>query len=290
MNSRTSLFIFTAAAMTAFAANSLFCRAALGEMAMDPLAFTLIRLGSGALFLHLIAWWRPSCSGSPLIYGKRGFPSLMLFTYAMGFSWAYQGLDTGTGALILFGAVQLTMFSGAWLGGTRPGMGQVLGMGLAFLGLVWLFLPGVSAPPTGAGVTMALAGIAWGAYSMAGKGEADPLGATAANFILALGWALAAAIPMAIWSPVPDTRLSIWGIGLALLSGALASGAGYAVWYKVVARLNPATAGVVQLSVPILAFAGGSLFLGEPLTPRYAVAATLVLLGIGIALISRHPN
>lgn len=275
---RANTALLTALAMVAFAANSLLCRAALGDGAIDAASFTALRVGSGALFLMLLLRWprRHRPSGSlPMALG--------LFVYMLGFSFAYRALDAATGALLLFGAVQLTMLGWALARGERFGPRRGAGFLIAFGGLVYLLLPGVSAPdPLGAGL-MVTAGIGWGAYSLLGRGSRNPLADTAGNFFLALPLALLL-LPITPIATGEALHASVSGVALAVASGALASGLGYALWYAALARLDAGRAATVQLSVPVLAAAGGVLLLGEPLSPRLLVAGAVTLGGIWLAL------
>ncbi len=267
----------TALAMTAFAGNSLLCRMALRETDIDAASFTLIRLFSGSLVLWLLVQLRSTDSG-----GKGSWPSaLALFIYAGGFSYAYISLDTGMGALLLFGAVQATMIGyGLWQG-ERFTPGQLLGLLLALGGLVGLLLPGLSAPPLVGSLLMLAAGTAWGIYSLRGRGVGDPTCVTAGNFIRAVPLALLLSLTMS-----SSLNLDGAGIGYAVASGALASGLGYAIWYTALPLLKPTNAATVQLSVPVIASAGGVILLGEVLTLRL-VLASMAILG-GIALVIRQ--
>ncbi|MEZ5529632.1 MAG: DMT family transporter [Porticoccaceae bacterium] len=269
----------TALAMVAFAGNSLLCRAALRDTAIDAASFTSLRLLSGALVLWLIVSLRRDHRE-----GQGSWLSgLWLFAYAAAFSFAYLSLTAATGALLLFAAVQVTMighglWAGEWL---RPV--QWLGVCLAIGGLVGLLLPGVSAPPTlGAGL-MVLAGVAWGLYSLRGRRGGDATRVTAGNFRYAVPFAL-------LLSALTVSRFSIdpAGAAYALASGALASGLGYAVWYTALPHLKAASAATVQLSVPVIAAAGGVLLLGEPLGWRLVLASLAVLGGIALVILERR--
>jgi drug/metabolite transporter (DMT)-like permease len=265
-------------AMIAFASNSLLCRLALKQIGIDAATFTLVRLVSGAVTLGLIACLRTGSAGT----AGNWLSGSMLFVYAAGFSFAYLTLPAGTGALLLFGAVQATMILWALRAGERLNLGQALGLALALVGLVALVLPGVSAPPLGGSILMLGAGIAWGVYSLRGKNAGDPLRATAGNFARALP--LAAILTLIF---LPGARLDRAGIIYAILSGAIASGIGYAIWYTALPGLKAATAASVQLIVPVLAAAGGILFLGETITLRFIFAAGAVLGGIGLVVQNR---
>jgi drug/metabolite transporter (DMT)-like permease len=278
------LFVLVTLVMIAFAANSVLNRMALVEGDSGPAAFALVRLGAGALVLVGIAMWRAGGVAWPWLEREQGrgagrfWGAAALALYVLGFSFAYVTLDAGVGALILFGGVQITMFAGAAIQREAMTRARLLGAAIAFGGLVVLLWPhGAAAPdPVGAGL-MTAAALGWGIYSLLGRGSRDPLGATAANFALALP------VAMLCFALFPDT-LDRQGIGLAVVSGAVTSGAGYALWYSVLPRLTASVAAVSQLSVPLIAFAGGLVLLDEPLTLRFALAAALVLCGIGLSL------
>lgn len=271
--------VLTSLALIAFAGNSLLCRAALAHTGIDPASFTSVRLVSGAVALWILATFR---SGGISRNGN-WLSALALFTYAAGFSFAYLSLTAAAGALILFGAVQITMIGyGIWTG-ERMRMLQMMGILLACGGLVGLLLPGLSAPPLTGSLLMLAAGIAWGVYSLRGKGSGSPLKVTAGNF--------ARTVPITVGlSLVLLERASLngAGIGYAVLSGALASGLGYAIWYTALPSLKSTTAATVQLSVPVVAALGGVVFLGEQLTARLVIAS-LAILG-GIALVALAGN
>jgi drug/metabolite transporter (DMT)-like permease len=275
----TKVFLLTALAMVAFAGNSLLCRFALRQTAIDAASFTLIRIVSGAVCLWLIAQLRKGPSA------KAGsWPSaLALFGYAALFSFAYLHLTAGTGALLLFGAVQATMILWALRKGERLRLAQIAGLLLALAGLVTLVLPGLTAPPLGAALLMLGAGIAWGVYSLRGKGAGDPLRATAGNFLRAMPIAALLSIVM-----LGSANFDRVGICYAVASGALASGIGYAIWYTALPALKASGAATVQLSVPVLAAAGGIAFLGEQLTVRFVLASAAVLGGIALVILERR--
>lgn len=265
--------------MVAFASNSLLCRLALKQTAMDAASFTLVRIISGAVCLGAMVRIRHARAG---ISGS-WMSALALFAYAALFSFAYLQLSAGAGALLLFGAVQATMIIWAFQRGERLRVPQWFGLGIAIIGLVILVFPGLSAPPIGAAIVMGGAGIAWGIYSLRGKGAGDPLQATAGNFIRAIPMALALSAILlrhANW----DTR----GIGYAIASGAIASGLGYAIWYTALPALRATAAATVQLSVPLLAAVGGIIFLGEVLTVRLVIASIAVLGGIALVVLERR--
>ncbi len=273
------LFFLTTLALVAFAGNSLLCRLALKETAIDAASFTFIRLASGALVLWLIVQMRHRSRE------KLGsWPSACaLFVYAAAFSFAYLSLSAGTGALLLFGAVQATMIAWGLRQGERFQGPQMMGLALALSGLVLLVFPGLSAPPLAGSVLMLTAGVAWGVYSLRGKSSGNPIASTAGNFIRAVPFALA--LSLALLSQV---RLDLLGTLYAVLSGALASGLGYVIWYTALPALKATSAATVQLSVPVLTAAGGIVLLGETMTWRF-VLATLAILG-GIALVVIGPS
>ncbi len=261
----------TLLAMIAFAGNSLLCRLALKETAIDAASFTTVRMLAASLALGLLIGFRPS------VYRSSGnWPSaLALFAYAAGFSFAYIHLSAGTGALLLFGAVQATMIGVGIYKGERLVGWRLMGFVLALGGLVVLLLPGLSAPPLLSALSMLGAGIAWGIYSLRGKGVGSPVAATAGNFLRTLP--LTACLSLLMFR-----QMSVDNAGLvyAALSGALTSGIGYAIWYQVLPSLRSTTAATVQLSVPVLAAVGGILLLGEPLGWRLLVASFAILVGI----------
>ncbi|MGG2399348.1 EamA family transporter [Pseudomonas sp. SH1-B] len=277
MSPRTLLL--TTLAMLAFAGNSLLCRLALRETDIDAASFTAIRLLSGALALWLLLRLRQN--GQAMAGSWAG--AIALFTYAAAFSFAYLQLDTGVGALLLFGAVQLSMLLWGLLRGERLGLLASTGTGLAMLGLFALLLPGASAPSLPAALLMLLAGIAWGAYSLLGRGQGNPLAVTAGNFLRAAPLALLLALVL-----LPHLQWDGPGLFYAVLSGALTSGVGYAIWYSALPGLHASQAATVQLSVPILAALGGSLLLGEALSLRLLISALAVLGGIALVLGSRQ--
>ena len=267
--------LLTILALVAFAANSILCRLALRDAAIDAASFSTIRIagGAAALMLASASMRRPSrASGS-------WTSATLLFLYAVPFSIAYASLTAATGALILFGCVQLTMIAGALRGGERSRGLEWVGFALALGGLIYLLSPGLSAPsPVGAAL-MAAAGIAWGAYSLRGRRSVAPLRDTAGNFARAVPLALAVTA-----IAVSRVNLSARGVALALVSGVLASGFGYVAWYAALAGLTGTRAALVQLSVPVLAAAGGVIFLGERPSTRLVGSAVLVLGGIAAAL------
>jgi drug/metabolite transporter (DMT)-like permease len=274
--------ILTMLAMIAFAGNSLLCRAALKHTTIDAASFTTIRLISGAMMLWLVV--RISRGTRT---GTGNWPSaLALFAYAAGFSFAYVSLPAATGALLLFGAVQATMIGHGIWAGERLLKLQLAGLLLALTGLVGLLLPGLSAPPVIGSLLMLGAGVAWGVYSLRGRGAGDPIGVTAGNFLRAVPVAAALSVLL-----VDRASLDSAGFWYAVASGALASGIGYSIWYTALPALKAAKAATVQLSVPVIAAAGGIVFLGEPLTLRLALSSAAILGGIALVILEKqHAN
>lgn len=268
----------TLLALIAFAGNSLLCRAALAHTSIDPASFTTVRLLSGAVILWVFVLIRSGGTTG----GGNWASALALFAYAAGFSFSYTRLTAAAGALILFGAVQTTMIGyGLWRG-ERMQAAQVVGLLLALGGLVGLLLPGLSAPPLMGALLMLGAGVAWGIYSLRGKGAGDPLKVTAGNFVRAAPMALALSVLLS-----GSYSLDSAGVLYAVLSGAVASGMGYVIWYAALPLLKATTAATVQLSVPVIAALGGIAFLGEPLTLRLIVAAMAILGGIALVVLER---
>lgn len=275
------IVILTLLALTAFAGNSLLCRAALSRTAIDAATFTSVRLVAGAIVLWVLVSLR---GGSRP--GAGNWPSaLALFAYAAAFSFSYIHLPAAAGALILFGAVQTTMITYGLARGERMRAAQLAGLLLAGGGLVGLLLPGLSAPPLPSALLMLGAGIAWGVYSLRGKGAGDALKVTAGNFARAAPLALA--LSALLWGGVVADPAGAW---YAFLSGALASGVGYAIWYAALPFLKSTTAATVQLSVPVIAASGGVLFLGEPVTLRLAAASIAIIGGIALVVLSGKPS
>lgn len=274
--SRVSVIGLTALAMLAFAGNSLLCRVALREHAIDAGSFTAIRIGSGAVVLALI------CKLRRLPPRPSWISAGALFGYAAAFSFAYITLPAGTGALLLFAAVQTTMIAAGLSRGERLHPRQWAGVLVAIGGLVLLLLPGIAAPPLAGAILMLAAGVAWGIYSLRGKQAAAPLGATAGNFVAAVAPAIAM-----LALTVHSSRATSSGVVLAVVSGAVTSGLGYVVWYAVLPELRATTAATVQLSAPVIAALGGVLLLGETLGVRVLVASSAVLGGIALAITRR---
>jgi len=271
--------LFTTLAMFAFAANSVLCRQALGNDTIDAASFTFIRLISGALILWLIVLTKNKSFKIP---SGNLFSAGMLFVYAVTFSFAYISLSTGMGALILFGAVQLTMIFAGLRAGERPRVRAWFGITLAIGGLIFLVWPGLSAPSTLGALLMTSAGIAWGLYSLRGRQSTDPLATTAGNFVYAVPLAL---IPLIL--NITNFEVSQKGVLLAVISGAFASGLGYVIWYSALPGLAATHAATVQLSVPVLAAFGGALFLSESITFRLLMASFGILLGICLVLLAQ---
>ena len=270
--------LLTTLAMMAFAANSVLNRVALAQDEADALSYTGIRLASGALMLVLILVWRGARPRWGRIGGSIG-GAFALFLYAIAFSYAYLELSAGTGALLLFAAVQFGMLGWAIGKGDRPGALEWAGFGVAILFLVWLLMPGLTAPDPFGAALMILAGLSWAAYTLLGRGSSAPLVDTGGNFLRCLPIALLLILPGQF---AQATSLAGWVYAIA--SGALASGLGYAIWYSVLPALERSTAAYVQLTVPAIAAAGGVIFISEPLTLRLILCSVGILGGVGLAL------
>jgi len=269
------IMFFTITALIAFAANSVLCRLALHTYQMDPSNFTIIRLLSGSLILAFIIIMQHRPTRKNLKQHGSWYAASMLFIYATSFSFAYITLDTATGALILFATVQICMLCIALFSGYRLHIQEWLGLSIALTGFVYLLLPELHEPSSHGFLLMTTAGIAWGVYSHFGRNSLEPLHDTSMNFIRT--------IPMvAIWAAFNLSHIQISPITvlLAVLSGGIASGMGYAIWYAALQGLSHTQAGVVQLTVPIIAAIGGLWFVAEPITLRITIAASLVLMGI----------
>lgn len=280
------LLLTTAIALIAFAANSILCRLALKGEQIDATSFTSIRLLSGAVVLALII---SATQGAPRLSTKPSnfLAPVMLFIYAFGFSLAYLQLNTGTGALVLFGVVQVTLIAINLLRGQTIRWLEWIGIALAFAGLVYLVLPGASAPPLTGFLLMALAGVAWGIYTYLGKGSATATLDTAQNFIYSLPLVVVATV---ITGFVFNTEFftNYNGMLYAVLSGALASGCGYALWYQALPKLSTTESAVLQLLVPVIAAAGGVVFVNEPIDTRLLIAALMTLSGIGAVIVAKR--
>jgi drug/metabolite transporter (DMT)-like permease len=270
--------ILTTLAMIAFAGNSLLCRAALKETAIDAASFTTVRLIAGALTLWLIV----RVQHRTLSIDGNWRSGLALFAYAAALSYAYIGLSTATGAILLFGAVQVTMISHGIWAGERLRPWQLVGFVLAFGGLIGLLLPGLSAPPLFNSALMLVSGFAWGNYSLRGKGTGDPTSVTAGNFLRTVPLTLILSLLM-----IKHTVFDVTGFWYAVSSGAITSGIGYAIWYAALPGLRAATAATVQLSVPVIAAIGGIVFLSESLTLRLVLASITILGGIALVILQK---
>ena len=271
--------VLTSLAMIAFACNSLLCRVALKHTSIDAASFTTIRLISGAVMLWLVARMSritQPCRGNWL-------SALALFVYAAGFSFAYVSLPASTGALLLFGAVQATMIGRGIWSGERLLKLQLVGLVLALVGLVGLVLPGLSAPPLFGSLLMLSAGVAWGVYSLRGKGACEPIESTAGNFLRAAPIAAALSILLR-----DGASLDSAGFLYAVSSGALASGIGYTIWYTALPALKATSAATVQLSVPVIAALGGIFFLGESVSLRLVLASLAILGGIALVILEKQ--
>lgn len=268
--------------MCAFAANSVLCRLALSTPTIDAASFTAIRLVSGAIALTLLAALRNGGKIKPAGDWRSAFA---LFVYAAGFSFAYITLHASTGALILFGVVQATMISVGFARGERLAPLQIVGALIAAAGLIYLLSPGLSAPPLGGAALMAVAGAAWGAYSLFGRSAkgADPALVTTGNFLRA------APMGLVLLAPFSQLHVSTEGVLLAIASGALTSGMGYVIWYAALKGLSASEAAIVQLTVPVLAALGGLLLVHEPLTLRFVLAAAAILGGVAVVLRAARP-
>lgn len=284
MVTRARVIALTALAMLPLSANSWFCRAALRDTGIDVASFTSIRLLSGALMLWLLLQVRRRRHVDAAAPGESGnwLSAWALFGYAVLFSFAYVELTAGTGALLLFGAVQVTMIGiGLWRGEHLDRV-QVTGATLAFAGLVGLLAPGLSAPPLLSGAMMLGAGACWGLYSLRGQGAQDPVRVTAGNFIRTVPITAALSLVM-----LQNASVDTTGFWYAVASGALTSALGYVLWYSVVPLIKSVTAATVQLSVPVIVAVGGVLLLGEPITLRLVLASAAVLGGIGLVILER---
>ena len=272
----------TALTMVAFAANSLLCRMALGDPLVDPVSFTTIRLVSGALPLVAISRVVVEPESRRTTHGSWG-SGFALFAYAGAFSLAYVSLGAGMGALILFGSVQVTMLGAALTSGEYLKPAQWAGSLAAIGGLVYLVLPGISAPDPIGALLMCASGIAWGIYSIRGKGVSAPVAMTAGNFLRSAPFAIAA-------SAVALSRVHLepTGILLALTSGIVTSGMGYVLWYRVLRSITTSQASIVQLSVPVIASFGSVVFLSEVVSTRLVAASVVILGGVALAVIKGH--
>jgi drug/metabolite transporter (DMT)-like permease len=273
--------VYTALALVAFAANSIICRMALGDETIDAASFASIRLASGALVLMLIVGVQGKSPGQkhPGSWASAG----MLFLYAVTFSFAYVSLSAGTGALILFGAVQATMILGGLWQGERLRRAEWCGLVIALFGLIYLLLPGWKAPSLSGGILMATAGIAWGVYSLRGRGVSHPIAITADNFLRSVPMVLVVSV-----AAVSSMTISAKGVLLAALSGGVTSGLGYVAWYSALRELTATRAAVAQLLVPVIAATGGVVILSEQVSLRLIVSAIMIIGGVGAIFLLRN--
>jgi len=286
MQSQVTITVFTVLAMIAFAANSVLARMALGgEAVIDPVSYTAIRLFAAAIALVVLVSIRTQTEGKPSTKLRFDYLSVLaLFGYAAAFSLAYLRLDTAMGALILFGVVQMTMIGWGLVKGEGLTQFQTIGILMACGAFIYLMTPGLAAPDLIGALLMAMSGLCWGVYSLAGRRGGDPLLRTTHNFIGTLPLAVLAC-GLYLWLGYSDVHLTPRGVCLAVISGAVTSGLGYAIWYSAVKGLSAAQGGVVQLSVPIIAAIGGVIFVSEPLTQRLCISAVLILGGIALTMI-----
>ncbi len=270
----------TVLALIAFAGNSVFCRLALAGPIIDPASYTAVRLITGAVTLWIIAAFRRKES-----FGKSGgswISASMLFLYAVTFSFAYISLSAGTGALILFAAVQITMIAVGLYAGERPEILEWLGLFIAISGLIYLVSPGITAPSILGSLLMAIAGIAWGVYSLRGRGASDPVGVTTDNFLRTVPLVIGLIL---LW--LSTLTITPMGFLWAALSGSITSGVGYVLWYAALPRLTATRAATVQLAVPVLAALAGVVVLSEAISLRLVISSVAILGGVGLA-VSRH--
>ena len=282
LDNRIKTIGYTITALIAFAANSVLCRMALKDNAIDASSFTAIRLLSGiVMFLILLSFNSPLSNGSNGHQRKTWISALLLFIYAVALSFAYISLETGTGALVLFGTVQITMITMSVISGHRLRLFELLGMTVSFGGLAYLVYPTMTTPSFSGFMLMVVSGAAWGMYTVIGRGSKNPLQDNALNFKYTMPLVLVLVLAM-----LPMLSLSLEGVVYAVLSGAFASALGYTVWYIALRGLSATEAAVVQLSVPVIASIGGILFVSEPISTRLIIACTLVLGGILIVVLS----
>jgi drug/metabolite transporter (DMT)-like permease len=273
----------TVLALLAFAANSIFGRLALGGLSIDPASYTFVRLATGATSLWIIARWRHLDPAG--ISASTWTSGAMLFLYAVTFSFAYISLSTGTGALILFASVQITMLGVGLYRGERPRPAQWLGLFIAIIGLIYLVSPGITAPSPLGSLLMGTAGAAWGIYSLLGGGAKDPVITTSGNFLRTVPMALIILLP---W--LSSLNITPKGFLWAALSGSITSAIGYVIWYAALRGLTATLAATVQLSVPVIAALGGVVFMSEQLTSRLIASGTTILAGVGLAIWSHRKN
>src|SRR5215510_3733435 len=281
-NPNISTASLTVLALVAFAANSVLCRLALAQPTIDPASYTAVRLITGAITLWLIAAFLKKRSVAKS--GSSWISAGMLFLYAGTFSFAYISLSAGTGALILFASVQITMIAVGLYTGERPAILEWLGLSVATAGLIYLVSPGITAPSIVGSLLMATAGIAWGIYSLRGRGASDPVGVTTDNFLRTVPLAVGLTL---VWL----SKLTITPVGFlwAALSGSITSGVGYVLWYAALPRLTATRAATIQLAVPVLAALAGVVVLAEAISLRLVISAVVILGGVGMA-ISRNKS
>ena len=276
------LLVLTLLSLLAFSGNSLLCRIALKQTSIDPTSFITVRLLSGALVLWMVVYFQKRADNS---MEGTWYGASALFLYAITFAYAYSGIPAGTGALLLFASIQISMIIYGLAIGERLSFPQIVGLGFALFGLVVLMLPIVSAPPLFNGLLMIVSGIAWGAYSLLGRGSKDPTSATAGNFIRA---APVAIVFFLLTLTVSGIRFDTTGFGYALVSGAVTSGLGYILWYAALRELKVTHAATVQLSVPVLTAFGGTIFLGELVTKTLVFSSFSIILGVSLVLLARR--
>lgn len=289
------IFILTVLSLIAFAANSILCRIALGQQYIDPAGFTIIRLLSGSIALYFILVFhqyrkKPDTNNSSQHSGEHiatskgsWLGSALLFAYALSFSYAYGYLDTGTGALILFGSVQICLILSALLAKQKLLNSEWLGLGLACIGFVYLIYPELTTPSLAGFILMMVSGVAWAGYTLVGKRSTAPLIDTCYNFFRTIPFVL-----ILLVLTISTTEYSYDGVLLAVLSGAIMSGVGYAIWYVALTGLTTTKAAVVQLLVPVIATIGGVIFMSEAMTTRLQISTVMVLGGIALVLLSKQ--
>jgi drug/metabolite transporter (DMT)-like permease len=276
---KTSLL--TGLALIAFAANSILCRLALGTGSIDASSFTVIRLLSGAIALFIIL----SAKGNNKGVSSKGSwtASFTLFLYAITFSYAYLSVDTGTGALILFGSVQITMILLSLISGTRLHISEWSGVIIAFTGFIYLILPSITTPSINGFILMTVSGMSWGIYTLRGRSSKNPLMDTTYNFVRTIPFVALLAV-----FTIKNINYSSEGIVLALLAGGITSGVGYTIWYIALRGLSSTQAAVIQLSVPVIAAIGGVMFVSELITSRLIISAAIVLGGILMVVLGKY--
>lgn len=276
-----TICLYTSLALIAFAANSVLCRLALGNGSIDAASFTVIRLLSGAVVLCVILSFQRN-NQDALSKGS-WMASFTLFLYAITFSYAYLSVDTGTGALILFGSVQITMIILSIIGGTRLHITEWFGVVIAITGFIYFILPNVSTPSMNGFILMTISGISWGVYTLIGRRSKNPLTDTTYNFVRTIPFVVLLAV-----FTLDNMSYSNDGVILALLSGGITSGVGYTIWYIALNDLSSTQASVIQLSVPIIAAIGGVIFVSELITFRLIISAIIVLGGILMVVLGKY--